>query len=396
MSIPKKVMEKEPENVHVMPLREIQNCAVLESTDKNVKDLNNSLANLALRRCVGRSSSDNDMLGYLTGSKTVFTEGNQRSYTTFNQPAEYTSPCSNVKTPSMMKRPVREFHTSVQKDYEVTPFALMNKGQRESDRFQRFGNMRCESESLTISNVDYGKFQGGAYSKSTRPTQNMHYVNSLQDVQGRHLMTEGSYRMELSQLDNFNITENHTITPTHFKSNEMRLSDLHGDYIQDMGFGTSLRENQMRRQFTSLQYMNGNEVDVRERTNRKVSQGMGMMGDSSAAKQNFGYIPSFRGNSKGRPGMTESDLRRLSELPTGGSIVGPLELNNISDGVEYTNGGVGQNRNTGKKPRHTIRTKSSLTVTTEESGRGNKGEVLDNVKKETIDSWKQEILRVRE
>jgi len=376
-----------------------------EKNEKNFKDLNKSLANLALRRFIGRSSSDNDAINYINNIETDpnhQSQGPSNRY--FDPPLAYNSPCTVIKTPSIARKINRGHHTSVQKDYDITPFALQHQENRESDRFHLHAKGRnAYSRDLTISDLDYGKFQGVNYGKSVRTNHNNHYLpmDGRTRNHGRNFITEGSYRVELSNLDNIDYLENQTLSQ--YCSNDMQTSQLHGEYGYEF-ISESIRENDTENQINNIKQINEisnpNPQVKKSKAHKKRWSGLGYL-----SSKNETSTLSFKEGIKGPNPFKkkENQARRLSEhtgasdslglLPKNESkIMDKLEQNHISDGVEYTMGGLGKFNNIRKKMN--IRNKSSFTPT-ESNSRASKLEGFESVRKEALDSWKQDILRIR-
>jgi len=411
---PAKALQNKQDGPPTVSLHESKSIKAKEKNEKNFKDLNKSIANLASRRFVGRSSSDNDAINYFNS---IETDPNQRSqgpsnhHQHFDTPLAYNSPHTAIQTPAIVRKPNRGHQTSVHKDYDVTPFALQNQDQqRESDRllFHPSKGKNNFSRDLTISDLDYAKFQGGgAFGKNPKAA---HYlsVDPRSKAQSRNFVTEGSYRLEFSHLDNPDLIDQQTFSQ--FYSNEMQLSQQQGDYTQEF-VGESLKEQELMTLPSSVRHtavsQNQNQGS-KNRFHKKRWSGLGYLSSQhdsgcppSSSKSALKGNSATRGKNSNLPLKGENHPRRFSEYASnsvsqGGLVkkdaIDQLDFNHISDGVEYTMGGLGKYSHIKKK--QNMRNKSSLT-TTESNSRPSKFEGLESVRKETLDTWKQDIIRIR-
>jgi len=421
-SRPAKAAQNKQDSAPTVSPHETKSIKAKEKNEKNFKDLNKSIANLASRRLVGRSSSDNDAINYFNS---IETDPNQRSqgpshqHQHFDTPLAYNSSHTAINTPAIVRKPNRGHQTSVHKDYDVTPFALQHQEhQRESDRllFQPSKGRNNYSRDLTISDLDYAKFQGaGAFGKNNKPAPNAHYlsVDPRSKAQSRNFVTEGSYRLEFSHLDNPDLIDQQTFSQ--FYSNEMQLSQQPGpgEFTQEF-VGESLKEQELmtlpssvRQTAVSQNHHGQNSHGPKNRFHKKRWSGLGYL----SSQQDSGCPPSssksaLKKNSN-LPLKGENHPRRFSEYASNSASQGglakidpkmmkdpidQLDFNHISDGVEYTMGGLGKYSHIKKK--QNMRNKSSLATTTESNSRPSKFEVLESVRKETLDTWKQDIIRV--
>ena len=167
---------------------------VKQKNEKNFKDLNKSLANLASRRITGRSSSDNDTKIFITNENMNGTQVN--ILTNFDIQPYYNSSQINSSTPFNPIKNNKAYQTSVQKHFEYTPMICY-----EGNKHNKYYNNDYKSayRDISLSDLCYDKFQ-----KSTniynKKGNHVEQKNICQTEGNTPLITKPSLNKEFSQF----------------------------------------------------------------------------------------------------------------------------------------------------------------------------------------------------
>jgi len=277
----------------------------------------------------------------------------------------------------------KNFFTSLKKENDITPISFYD---RKAGR--HFSYMDRQKRELGLSDVDYGKFIKGAY----------HRENRSQAFLSRPLKTESeSYRRKSDWEQQ---------STARFRKPDYIMTEA-----QDIHDRDSFHENEdFNSRFRGINFA-GDSDEKHQIIEMQYPE-------DEERKETFShYTPSFKsimrfGNSNRDYSLRgQKDKYNLKNLKFNNNLTGfrsdsdthdtvpehdhyeKLHLNNISDGVEYTMGGVGMKDSTAKKVNSRGGNSGSEDYGFISSKKFGK-ERLSGVQRETLDTWRHDIIKV--
>jgi len=363
---------------------------VKQKNEKNFKDLNQSLANLASRRVQGRSASDNDAI-LLFSSETK--SKNKQSQTAKNLLED--SPRVNVETPISSSKFPKNIHSSAKRGFDITP-NLYYQG-RKNGRYNLSTQEKIIKE-LGLSDIDYGKFQSvirfdnnklhmqSVASSKPIATEGDSPPQRYGDYEGKSLAEFFSQRVAYTEGADYE-DEPENIIEEEDDSLHSRINHLN-----------IYKHNNLKVQ-TNLRYHHKTTIDEESQDSPNYTPSFKDMTYLAKSNKKFTYPERFYTQpEESRRGQHSRGEYNLDIIPDDDNSE-QLNQNAISDGVEYSMGGVGYH--SGSKPKSLGnqsmfkkkgRFDSSISKGSRRSNRGD--ERFASIERQTLDSWKKDILNV--
>jgi hypothetical protein len=259
---------------------------IKQKNEKNFKDLNKSLANLASRRMTGRSSSDNDAKIYISNSDIDASNPiNMAATNNFEfQPQNSTS--INSKTPFNPIKANKAYQTSVQKYFDATPMTYYEGKSKFGDN----DVPKVHYKDISLSEIYYDKFQ-----RTTSMYKKNNNVNGGQGGGGntRNMVchTEGNTPLLIKP------------SPQYYNND-----DTSNNYEKSINFATT-RVNRPGNQYNSMDlYFDGESTSKVTKSDNKMLMRKGTMTTGGGVGGKF---------------ITEMDFRKKSGNTANVSVTNP-------------------------------------------------------------------------
>ena len=340
-----------------------------EKHQKNYKDLNNSLANLASKRLTGRSSSDNDAINYVQTEACNY-DSNESEFDTkrFDFGLSTQTPLLSFKNIES-----KGCQTTAQKNFEMTPEQFYEN--KQNPRFNQKSMPAAQTKEVTFLDINYSKFQKR---KSANYQPTLTYNHGRQNVEKEdsnpshalppNAIKDFSRYMNTNSLSNFSVsntsTHQHAYQNTHNKHHMHSSSStavLHSQpierrysNIQPKGASVGVPDTEVPHSDTpSFKHMTKTHFiyDMHERIERHTKRRL----DQLLRPKSIGKISCTQDTNNPESVLNASRNSKLSPCFITNKSEGDeglsemesfekLDKNQVSDGVQYTEGGRGVNR----------------------------------------------------
>lgn len=343
-----------------------------EKHQKNYKDLNKSLANLASKRLTGRSSSDNDAINYVQTEACNY-EPNDLDFDTKRFDFGPTT-----KTPLLSFKNIENkvCQTTAQKNFEMTPEHFYEN--KQNPRYNQKIMPAAEPKEVTFLDINYSKFQKRK-SANYQPTLAYNYPRQNIDKEESNpsqalppnAIKDFSRYMNANSLSNFSVSYSNSQAPkqpsqsTHNKHHAHSSSSTAVTHCQQMerryssiptkggsiGADTEVAHGDTPsfKQSTKTHFIYDMHERIERHTKRRLDQLLRPKSSGKVSSVQESNVPDSTLNASRSGKMGQCFITNKSEGDEGLSEMesfDQLDKNQVSDGVQYTEGGRGVNRPT--------------------------------------------------
>ena len=416
---------------------------VKQKNEKNFKDLNKSLANLASRRITGRSSSDNDGKIYVTNENIDCTQVN--TLTNFDIQPHYNSSQINSSTPFNPIKNNKAYQTSVQKHFEYTPM-ICYEGNKHSKYYNN--DYKSAYRDISLSDLCYDKFQKSTNIYNKKENQ-VKQKNICQTEGNTPLIAKPTLNKELSQFTkdkvNLDISQFNSVDSYFDNDKIIKSKSIYGSkkiLHSEENYPTNQSKNfpHYQQPTITIKAKFGHQAQIQTQIPGqplKLQKSKSRISGIYSRKTNIDNIslttpdndhssiftPAFKTNMQRQTKYTLQD--RINKPTTkkidkhnGNSVIcktqpehsdiisnsdhyapDKLNLENINDGVEYTRGGLGINSSKKINKGDFIKSKTAPEETGLSMTSIKKAKKIKKVQhldyKSTINFLRQDILKVK-